>query len=332
MEAAADFAAIQDAFERIRQEMAKAIVGQDEVIEQLLIGLLSKEHCLLEGPPGVAKSLTAASLARVLGLSFDRIRCTPDLTPQDLIGLGAASPGEGQVAGPLFANVVLVDDVARLSPRASALVQQAIQSDHVVLDARRHWLPDPFLLVATQHAEEEGPSLSRPYHDDRFMLKIAIGYPEYAQEFALAQALSAPRAEPPEQVTTLEELRRFRDAARQAAAPPPVIHYALRLVRATRIHEGETPDFVYEWIDFGAGPRASHFLTLAAKIRAALHGRGVATCADVQAVVHPVLRHRLVTNRNARSTGVTVERVIRRLLYEVPEREPGDETAPAEQS
>lgn len=324
-----DLEQLHSTFVAIQEQLAKAIVGHDAVVEQMLIALLAGGHCLLEGPAGAAKSLTAASLARVLGLQFDRVRCTADLTPSEVVGRGAAPKGSGEVPGPIFANVVLVDDVNRLSASTDALIQQAIQENRVVLEGRRHWLPEPHLILATRYPDVEAAETTVEHHDDRFMMKIAISYPDYDDEFALASQLTSTEPEPLEQVAGKEHLATFREVATEIEVPPPVIHYALRLVRATRVHEGETPDFVYEWVDFGAGPRAAHQLTLAAKIRAALQGRATVASEDIAATAHPILRHRIITNRNARSTGVTVDRVIRRLLYETPDREEGDDVEPA---
>jgi MoxR-like ATPase len=316
---------LQAAFERIREELAKSVIGYEDVIEQLMISLLAGGHCLVEAAPGTAKTLATASFARVAGLSFDQIRSTPDLVPHDLVGLGARPKDAAGVPGPLFANVVMVADLERLSPRCDALIQQAIQEQQVVLDGRRHALSEPFMIVATQYPVHDGResgaerSLADEYHDDRFMLKIKIDYPDQGEEFQLAMAMSSEPSAPLEQTIGFDEIRRFRKLVREIEAPPEIVDYILRLVRATRIHEGETPDFVYEWVDFGASPRATHHMALAGKVRAALHGRGQVSAEDVRAVAHPVLRHRILTNRNARSTGVTVDRVIKRLLYEINE-------------
>ncbi|MDA1054272.1 MAG: MoxR family ATPase [Planctomycetota bacterium] len=320
-----ELALLQSAFERVREELAKCLVGCDSLIEQLMITLLAGGHCLLEAPPGTAKTLTTASFARVTGLSFDQVRSTPDLTPRDLIGLGAHPKSDLELPGPLFANLVMVADLERLSPRCDALIQQAIQEQQVVLEGRRHALSEPFMIVATQYPIHDGQSnkaertVADEYHDDRFMLKIKIAYPDEVDEFQLATTLSSVAHAPLEQVIGIDDLRRFRMLVREVEASPEIINFILRLVRATRIHEGETPDFIYEWVDFGAGPRATHHLTLAAKVRAALDGREQVSAADVRSVTHPILRHRIITNRNASSTGVTVDRVIKRLLYEIPD-------------
>lgn len=320
-----EFAVVQSAFERVRVELAKSLVGCDALIEQLMISLLAGGHCLLEAPPGTAKTLATASFARVTGLSFDQIRSTPDLTPNDLVGLGARPKGHLEVPGPLFANFVLVADLERLSPRSDAVIQQAIQERQVVLDGRRHALSEPFMIVATQYPIHDGHenkaerTVADEYHDDRFMLKIKVAYPDEAEEFQLATTLSTASQEPLEQVVSVDELRSFQQLVREVEATPEIVNYILRLVRSTRIHEGETPDFIYEWVDFGAGPRATHHLTLAAKVRAALFGRDQVSGDDVRAVTHTILRHRIITNRNARTSGVTVDRVIKRLLYEITE-------------
>ncbi|MCA9121947.1 MAG: MoxR family ATPase [Planctomycetaceae bacterium] len=323
------FELLQSTFEQIRYELAKCLVGCDAFIEQLMITLLAGGHCLLEAPPGTAKSLVTASFARVTGLSFDHVRCTPDLLPSDLIGLGAQPRGSLEIPGPLFANLVLAADIERLSPRADSLLQQAIQEQRVVKEGRQHTLPDPFMVVATQFPIHDGHESSaertviEEYHDDRFMLKIKLAYPDESEEFQLATRLSAVQLESPEQIVGVDGLRDFRALVRTVNASADVVNYILRLIRSTRVHEGETPDFIYEWVDFGAGPRATHHLTLAAKVRAALYGRDAVTFEDVRSVAHPILRHRIITNRNARSTGVTVDRVIKRLLYEIAE---SDET------
>jgi len=318
-----ELAMLQAAFERVRDELAKSVVGCDSLIEQLMISLLAGGHCLVEAPPGTAKTLATASFARVTGLAFDQVRSTPDLTPHDLVGLGALPRSDQEVPGPLFANLVMVADLERLSPRSDALIQQAIQEQQVVLDGRRHALSEPFMIVATRYPAHDGHKSSAErtvadeYHDDRFMLKIKIVYPDEADEFQLATALSSASQAPLEQVIGIDEIRRFRALVREVEAAPEIVNDILRLVRSTRIHEGETPDFIYEWVDFGAGPRATHHLTVAAKVRAALYGREQISTDDLRAVAHPVLRHRIVTNRNARSSGVTVDRVIKRLVYEI---------------
>lgn len=318
-----DFDLLKSSFNRVQEELGKRVVASESFIEQLMIAILARGHCLLESPPGSARTLATASLAKVTGLAFDQIRCTPDLAPDDLVGLGAIPQDALAVPGPLFSNVVLVADIERLSPRTDSILQQAIQEQQVTLNSRRHTLADPFMVVATQyplHDGLDGQASTKlaidEYHDDRFMFKIKLPYPDEANELRLADLMATGMDEPLEQVIGIDEIRHFQSLIRHVESPADVTEYAIRLVRATRVHEGETPDFIYEWLDFGAGPRATHHLALAAKTRAALYGRDTTTMDDVNAVVHPILRHRIITNRNARSTGVTIDRVIKRLLYE----------------
>lgn len=309
----------------LRNEVAKVVVGRDEIVEQLLIATLAGGHCLLEGPPGVARSLLAASFARALGLDFDRVRCTGALSPEQLLGDG---DGSGVNRGPLAANVVVIDDYPRLSEATDSVIRQAVNEGEVTMELRRFPLPQPQLIVATRYVESDEDIGPVELRDDRFMFHLAIGYPAYHDEYEMADSASAPDSKPTSPVSSAAELLELREVVRHAELPPHVIHYALRLARATRIHEAETPDFVYEWISVGAGPRAVHYLTLAAKIRAALHGRSAATTDDVQAIAPPTLRHRILRNQNARENGITIDKVISRLLYEIPDREEGDDRAP----
>ena len=322
-----EYSALRSSFEQIQEQLAKTVVGQEDVVEQLMISLLAGGHCLFEGAPGAARALTAAQLSTALGLTFARVCCTNELTPEELVGADwepEPTATVGTAPGPLFANVVFLDDVLRLAPKTAALVQQAITDREVFVRGRAYKLADPQVVLAATYTdyEPEGPPEPR---DDRYLMKISIEFPSYQDEYQIAQTASGPIHDGVEAVLSPEQLVELRRQVREVEVPPYVLHYALRLVRATRVHECETPDFVYEWLQAGAGTRAAHALALTGKVRAALHGRGAADCADVQAVALPVLRHRLETNHNARSNGVTVDRVISRLLYEVPDRVPDDE-------
>ena len=320
-------------FVRVLDELSKVVVDQQPFVEPLLIALLAGGHCLAQGPPGSGRSRTARSLAEICGLQFDRVRCTEDLLPDELIGAGPKAVGGGSDSlfpGPVFAHLVLVDDIRRLSPKPLSIIQQVIEGGSVALGGRVYELPQPNMMLATSYvSDEEIDPVPRP-QDDRFMLKLSLPYPGYDTEYRLAESLTQVSHGQLERLFSPEDFVRYRRTVLQVTAPPPVIHYAVRLARATRVHDGETPDFVYEWIQAGAGPRAVHFLTLAAKARAVLHGRAVAESEDIHRIAHAVLRHRIVTNHNARSNGVSVDRVIDRLLYETPEREDGDEEPPVE--
>jgi MoxR-like ATPase len=313
---------------QIQARLANSLVGQPDLVEQLLIALLAGEHCYIEGVPGSGRSLATDQLAAAMGLSFGRIHCNSDLRPSDLFD--ADSVGDDPSLRPLTANVIFVDDLPRLTPSVHALVQQALKEGQVKVGGKLFRMAEPYLIAATTYRVDELANSDYEPRDDRFMLKMSARYPKYENEYGIAEQNSGPPASDIEPVWDVARILELRQAVRQIEVPSWVVHYALRLVRATRVHEGETPDFVFEWVLFGAGPRGTHFLTLGARVMAALHGRDVATIADVRTLAFPVLRHRIVTNENARNNGMTVDRVIQLLLGEVSEREAGDEQPPRE--
>jgi len=321
---------IKDAADAIRQELTRIVVGQEEIIEHLMVAILAGQHCLLEAAPGSAKNLLASSLARTLGLSFHRVHCTPDLSPAELISRAILASNEHGVAddeSSTLPHMLLIDDISRLVPATRVVIQQSIQDGAVNLDGRQFVIPAPFIVLATKYRQdEERADVADELRDDRYMLKIAVRFPSYHDEFHLAD--TPPTCEPHEigNVLDAKQLVQFQQTARGVVAPAHVVHYAMRLVRSTRVHESETLDFAFEWIGTGAGPRASHHLLIAAKMRAALEGRDFAGIEDVQAMIHSTLRHRLVTNKNARTNGITPDRVIDRLVYEIPVRIEGDDT------
>jgi MoxR-like ATPase len=328
-----DLEPLKAAWAATTAEVEKRVVGHHELVEQLMITLLSGGHCLLAGMPGTARALTTSTLARILGLDFHRLRCTPDLSPEDItqeeLPSGTAT-GERGASGLLFANILLVDDLVRLSPRTHSVLQQAIQDHEVTVAGSRRRLPNPFLVVATRYPEDDDAAdMAHEPRDDRFMLEIQVRYPDYHGEYQIAASTTAVAEPPPRQILSAAEILLYKQQLRRIEAPAPVVHYTLRLVRSTRVHEGENPDFVYEWVQRGAGPRAAHYLLLAAKARAALYGRTSVSLKDVRSLAHAVLRHRILTNRNARTNGITTDRVIDRLVHDVPDRVDGDETPPA---
>jgi MoxR-like ATPase len=281
------------------------------------------------GWPGVAKFLAASGLARTMGLVFHRIRCTPDLTPEDVVA-GADLTGAGATAGDnrcglVFANVLLVDDLDRLPPKTTSVLHHALQDREVIISGQRGQLPNPFVLLATRYPADDAAELLYEPRNDRFMFEIRVRYPDYAAEYRTVENENGEADRPIRQVTSPAEILALQHYVRDIAIPPPVIHYAVRLIRSTRVHEGENPDFVYEWVSQGAGPRALQHLALAGKVRAALAGRSEVHSGDIRAMAHPALRHRLITNRNARGNGITADRVISRLLEELPERIAGDD-------
>ncbi|MFO0869904.1 MAG: MoxR family ATPase [Pirellulales bacterium] len=337
--AASDLAAAQrlrEAYQRLRSELGRVIVGQEEVIEQLLVALCAQGHCLLEGVPGLAKTLLVSTLARCLRLQFNRIQFTPDLTPSDVTGTEVLQEDRatGKMAfkflrGPVFANIVLADEINRTPPKTQAALLEAMQERQVTAGGQRHVLPSPFFVLATQNPiEQEGTYALPEAQQDRFMFKVFVRYPTYDEEYRIVEATTAPPRGDVGEVLSAEDLLEFQELVRRVPAAPNVLHYALRLVRGTRVYEGESHDFALEWVSWGAGPRAAQYLILGAKARALLHGRWAVTRADIQALAHPVLRHRILTNYNAESSGITSDKVIDRLLAETPEQMAGDEQPP----
>ncbi len=319
---------LHETAEAVRCELAQAVVGQQEVIDQLLAAILAGQHCLLEAAPGSAKRLLVSSWAKSLGLTFHRVHCTPDLTAHELLARALADASRQSVASlgqATLPHVLLIDDISRLPAATRVVVQQAMQDGGGGHADQSFVVPDPFIVLATKYRQEDEPAdVADEPRDDRYMLKIVLRSPSYHDEFHVSDApLVGPEAIQP--VADADRLRQFQEVARQVVAPVHVVHYALRLVRSTRIHDGRPPDFAYEWIGIGAGPRASHHLLTAAKMRAAWAGRDFAAIEDVQAMVHASLRHRLVANQNARSNGVTPDRIIDRLVYEIPVRIEGDD-------
>jgi MoxR-like ATPase len=287
---------------------------------------------LLEATPGSGKNMLVAALAEALGLSFCRVHCTEDLSPAELISqvFLASSEHRGAAdAASTLPHILLVDDISRLTPATRVVCQQAMQDGGVSFDGQRLATPTPFMVLATKYRQdEELADVANEPRDDRYMLKIAFRNPSYEDEFQVTDTPATCEPHHIGQVLDAGQLAQFQHIARGVVAPAHVVHYVMRLVRSTRVHEDQIPDFAFEWIATGAGPRASHHLLIAAKMRAAMDGRDFAGIEDVQAMIHSVLRHRLVTNQNARANGITADRVISRLIYEIPVRIEGDD-APA---
>jgi MoxR-like ATPase len=327
---------LSDAYKNIRTQLAKVIVGQNEVIEQLMIAIFAKGHCLLEGVPGLAKTLMVSTLARTLHLDFNRIQFTPDLMPSDIIGTeviqedkATGARGFKFLKGPIFSNIILADEINRTPPKTQAALLEAMQEKQVTIGGQRHALPAPFFVLATQNPiEQEGTYTLPEAQQDRFMFKVFVKYPSYAEEFKIAAVTTADIETDVEAVLNGEEIMRLQHLVRRVPVAPHVIHYALRFVRATRVLEADCPEFVKDAVSWGAGPRGVQNLLLGAKARAVLEGRTYTITDDVKAVVRPVLRHRVITNFNAESSGITPDDIINRLLEEVPERCDQDQLAP----
>jgi MoxR-like ATPase len=330
----ADLAAVERltaSCRRLLAECAKVIVGQRDVLEQVLLTLLARGHCLLVGVPGLAKTLMIRTIADAMSLSFNRVQFTPDLMPSDITGTEVLQEDRstGQrafkfVHGPLFANVILADEINRTPPKTQAALLEAMQERQVTVAGNRHKLPEPFFVLATQNPiEQEGTYPLPEAQQDRFMLNIRVDYPDEEEEFHIVQSTTGGPAAAVERVVSATDLLEMQDLVRKIPVAPYVIRYALRFTRATRQEKGEVPDFVRDYVTWGAGPRASQYLILAAKARAVLHGRPYVACEDVRAVAAPVLRHRIMTNFNAEADGVKPDDIVRRLIDTIP-REAGE--------
>ncbi len=320
---------LRNARQRIMDELGQVIVGQTQVIEELLISLFSRGHCLLEGVPGLAKTLMISTLSRTLNLSFSRIQFTPDLMPADITGTDVIEENRTTGArdfrfleGPLFSNVILADEINRTPPKTQAALLEAMQERQVTVGRVRHALSDPFFVLATQNPiEQEGTYPLPEAQQDRFMFKVFVDYPSFQEEFEVARRTTTTMTDTIEPVMTAEEILDLQRIVREVPASDHVIRYALALVRQTRVHEVGAPDFVKEQLGWGAGPRAVQFLIIGAKARALLQGRTHVMCDDVKALTKPVLRHRIVLSFTAESDGVTPDEVIEKLLANTPMKE-----------
>ncbi|WP_437187151.1 AAA family ATPase [Planctomicrobium sp. SH668] len=317
------------AYEDIRNQMSKVIVGQSEVIDQLLIALFSRGHCLLEGVPGLAKTLMINSLAKCLSMSFSRIQFTPDLMPADITGTDVLATnketGEREfkfIRGPLFHNVVLADEINRTPPKTQSALLEAMQERQVTVGMTRHTLPHPFFVLATQNPiEQEGTYRLPEAQQDRFMFKVFVDYPSYQEEKLIALQTTGNRSTEITPVLSTEDILSIQELVREVPITDHLVDYALALVRQTRIGQEGVPSFVNEWLSWGAGPRAVQYLILGAKTRALLKGRTYVAAEDLQAVATPVLRHRIVTNFSAESEGITTDTVISKLIELTPSKE-----------
>ena len=314
---------LKTAKENILNQLKKRIIGQDEVIEQLLIALFSQGHCLLVGVPGLAKTLLISTFAQILELPFNRIQFTPDLMPSDIIGTDIIEEGEAGkrafrfINGPVFANIVLADEINRTPPKTQAALLQAMQEYQVTAGGRTYPLERPFFVLATQNPiEQEGTYPLPEAQLDRFMFHITLDYPDKAAEKEIVMTTTAAYEPEIESVITGEEVLRIQQVVRKVPIAEAIVDYAVELNRQTR-PASDAPDFIQDWVQWGAGPRASQYLVLGAKARAILHGRYHVSYEDIKAVAVPVLRHRILTNFNAEADGITSSDIIGRLLDRV---------------
>ena len=323
---AASIDALAKAHEDLRAQMSKVIVGQEAVIDQLLIALFSRGHCLLEGVPGLAKTLMISTLARCLSMTFSRVQFTPDLMPADITGTDVLQTdretGERQfnfLHGPLFHNIVLADEINRTPPKTQAALLEAMQERQVTVGQVRHALPQPFFVLATQNpVEQEGTYQLPEAQQDRFMFKVYVDYPTFAEEKQIAVQTTGTDPEDIQPVLNVEQVQDIQKTVRQVPVSDHAADYALAIVRQTRSGTGDASEYAAEHLSFGAGPRAVQNLLLGAKTRALLHGRAHVSAEDVSALAKPVLRHRIVTNFSAQSEGITPDRVIDELIRATP--------------
>ena len=305
---------------RIEAELAKVIVGQREVIEQIMLALLAGGHCLITGAPGLAKTLLVKSIAQVFHLEFRRIQFTPDLMPADITGTEILQDAEGGrkltfVRGPVFGNMILADEINRTPPKTQAALLEAMQEHQVTAAGVRHVLPEPFFVLATQNPiEMEGTYPLPEAQLDRFMFNVVMDYLPEADEVRVVQQTTAGRPAPIEALFSGEDVLRFHALVRKVPVAEEMVRYAVRLVSASRPHQPGTPDYVNEWVSWGAGTRAGQFLILGAKARALLQGRAHVTVEDIQALAAPTLRHRVLLNYRAEAEGIRVDEVIKRLI------------------
>ena len=320
---------MKSAFDDIKQQLTRVIVGMDDVIEELLIALFSKGHCILEGVPGLAKTLMISTLARCLSLDFSRIQFTPDLMPSDITGTRIIEEDTETrrrdfkfLKGPLFANIVLADEVNRTPPKTQAALLEAMQERQVTVGGTRHKLASPFFVLATQNPiEQEGTYPLPEAQQDRFMFKVFVNYPSFDEEFEIARRTTSTHMEEPQTVLSGEQILELQTLVRKVPVTDHIIKYTLALVRQTRVSMPGAPKYIRDWLSWGAGPRAVQNLIIGAKSRALLFGRSYVTIEDVQEIALPVMRHRIATNFTAASEGVTTDMVVKRILHETPSRE-----------
>ncbi len=312
---------LADSVKKIKSEIAKAIIGQDKAINQLLISLFSRGHCLLVGVPGLAKTLLIKTLASVLDLKFNRIQFTPDLMPNDITGTDIIDEDPVSkkrefrfISGPVFANVILADEINRTPPKTQSALLEAMQEHHVTIAGKTYPLAPPFFVIATQKPiEQEGTYPLPEAQLDRFMFNLWLDYPSVKEEVEIVRSTTSNYVPNPVKVLSAEQIIQFQDLVKKVPVADNVIEYAVNIVTKTRPALETSPDFIKQWIRWGAGPRASQYLILAAKAKAIIEGRFSPNISDVQDALIPVLRHRIITNFNAEAEGINSVTVIEKL-------------------
>jgi MoxR-like ATPase len=317
--------ALNLSYKSLSSEIGKVIIGQTGIIEQMFIALLSKGHCLLVGVPGLAKTLLIKTLSQVIDLKFSRIQFTPDLMPSDITGTEILEEDMSSghklfrfVKGPIFANIVLADEINRTPPKTQAALLESMQEYSVTAAGNRYPLQEPFFVLATQNPiEQEGTYPLPEAQLDRFMFNLWLEYPSKEEEILIVKSTTSPMTAMPSSALSAEQVLFYQDLVRRVPVADNVVSYAVDLVVKTRPSANNAPQFIKDWIRWGAGPRASQYLILGAKARAILLGRYTPDIDDVKAVALPVLRHRLVTNFNAEAEGVSTVDIVNRLLAQI---------------
>ena len=304
-------------YKELKNEIHKIIVGQDEVVDQVLISIFSRGHCLLVGVPGLAKTLLVNTISDCLGLSFNRIQFTPDLMPSDIIGSEILDENRNFkfVKGPLFSNIILADEINRTPPKTQSALLEAMQERKVTAAGNTFELPAPFFVLATQNPiEQEGTYPLPEAQLDRFMFNIWVDYPSYTEELAIVKATTSDNEVQLNQILSGEQIMNYQEVIRRIPVADNVLEYAVKLVAKTRINDPSAPELTKSYVTWGAGPRASQYLIVGAKCHAALNGKYSPDIEDVQAVAEPILRHRLVRNYRAEAEGYSMERIVKELL------------------
>ena len=320
-------AGLQERRNKLLEAIGAVIVGQQQVIDEMLISVFSRGHCLIVGVPGLAKTLLVRTLAQLLDLEFKRIQFTPDLMPSDITGTDVLQedPTSGSrtfkfIKGPIFANIILADEINRTPPKTQAALLEAMQEHRVTTGGYTYSLAPPFFVLATQNPiEQEGTYPLPEAQLDRFMFNIYIDYPQRDEEHLIVKTTTSREERQLPHVLTAQDILQVQEIVRKVPVSDHVVSYAVNLARSTRPRHGECPPFVRQWVSWGAGPRAGQYLILGAKARAITRGRYNVSCDDVRHVTYPVLRHRIVVNFNAEAEGITTDHIITKLLETIPE-------------
>ena len=320
---------LSESYKKIREEMGRAIVGQEQVLEQLLMCIFARGHAILEGVPGLAKTLMVSSLAKCLDVSFTRIQFTPDLMPSDITGTEVIQENKTTghrelkfIKGPIFSNIILADEINRTPPKTQAALLECMQERQATIGGNRMPMADPFFVLATQNPiEQEGTYPLPEAQQDRFMFKIFVDYPTWNEEFDIIRLTTADKQVDLTSVLDGQKILKLQQIIRRVPVADHVIEYAMRLVTATRVNTDQAPEIVRDYVSWGAGPRACQYLILGGKVRAVLNGRFHVACEDIQAVAKPVLRHRVVTNFNADAEGYTPDKIIDKLIEIIPAKD-----------